>query len=85
MDEPTTGLNLSDIDHFFRIIKALVEKDNTVIIIEHNLYIIKYADWIIDMGPEGGIKGGKIIFQGTPEDMVKDKISITGKYLKNAL
>ena len=85
MDEPTTGLHLSDIENFYRIIKALVEKDNTVIIIEHNLDIIKYADWIIDMGPEGGKKGGEIIFQGTPEDLVKDKKSITGKYLKNIL
>ncbi len=85
MDEPTTGLHLSDIDNFYRIIKALVEKGNTVIIIEHNLDIIKYADWIIDMGPEGGIKGGDVIFQGTPEDMVKDEKSMTGKYLINVL
>jgi len=85
MDEPTTGLHLSDIDNFYRIIKALVEKGNTVIIIEHNLDIIKYADWIIDMGPDGGQKGGEVVFQGTPEDMVKDEKSMTGKYLINVL
>ncbi|MBN2535940.1 MAG: excinuclease ABC subunit UvrA [Spirochaetales bacterium] len=82
MDEPTTGLHLSDIDNFYKIIKTLVEKNNTVIIIEHNLDIIKYADWIIDMGPEGGKNGGEIIFQGTPEELVKDKASLTGIYLK---
>jgi len=85
MDEPTTGLHLSDIEKFYSIIKALVKKDNSVIIIEHNLDIIKYADWIIDMGPEGGNNGGEIVFQGTPEEMVKDKKTITGKYLKNVL
>ena len=82
MDEPTTGLHLSDIENFYRIIKTLVDKKNTVIIIEHNLDIIKYADWIIDMGPEGGKKGGEIVFQGTPEDLIADNSSITGKHLK---
>lgn len=83
MDEPTTGLHMSDIDQFYQIVKALVEKDNTVIIIEHNLDIIKYADWIIDMGPEGGKKGGEVIFQGLPEDLVNESRSCTGKFLKN--
>lgn len=85
MDEPTTGLHMSDIDTFYKIVDALVNNDNTVIIIEHNLDIIKYADWIIDMGPEGGKKGGELIFQGLPEDLVKCEQSITGKYLQNVL
>jgi len=84
MDEPTTGLHLSDIDNFYKIVKSLVAKHNTVIIIEHNLEIIKQADWIIDIGPEGGKKGGEVIFEGTPEDIVNCEKSITGKYLKRA-
>lgn len=85
MDEPTTGLHMSDIDNFYRIVKSLVDKNNTVIIIEHNLDIIRYADWIIDMGPEGGKKGGELIFQGTPEELVQCKASYTGKYLKQLI
>ena len=85
MDEPTTGLHMSDIDNFYGIIKSLADKNNTVIIIEHNLDIIKYADWIIDMGPEGGKKGGELIFQGIPEDIINCARSITGKYLKNVI
>jgi excinuclease UvrABC ATPase subunit len=85
MDEPTTGLHMSDINNFYRIVKNLVDKDNTVIIIEHNLDIIKYADWIIDLGPGGGKNGGHVMFEGIPEDLVKDKKSITGKYLKEYL
>ncbi len=81
MDEPTTGLHMSDIDNFYRIIRSLVDNHNTVVIIEHNLDIIRYADWIIDMGPEGGKNGGELIFQGTPEELVKCERSITGKYL----
>ncbi|MGD9200430.1 MAG: excinuclease ABC subunit UvrA [Chitinispirillia bacterium] len=81
LDEPTTGLHLSDIEKFCLIINSLVENNNTVIIIEHNTDIIKYADWIIDIGPEGGKKGGEIIFEGTPEDLVKDKKSVTGIFL----
>jgi len=85
MDEPTTGLHLSDIDNFYRIVKSLVANENTVVIIEHNLDIIKYADWIIDLGPEGGRKGGELIFQGLPEDIVNCTRSLTGKYLKNMI
>lgn len=85
MDEPTTGLHMSDIDNFHKIVKTLVNKDNTVIIIEHNLDIIKFSDWIIDMGPEGGENGGELIFQGLPEDIVNCEQSITGKYLKNVI
>ena len=85
MDEPTTGLHLSDIDNFYRIVKSLVANENTVVIIEHNLDIIKFADWIIDLGPEGGKKGGGLIFQGLPEDIVNCDRSVTGKYLKNMI
>lgn len=85
MDEPTTGLHMSDVNHFYQIIKTLVKNDNTVIIIEHNLDIVKYADWIIDMGPEGGKKGGELLFEGLPEDLLKCERSLTGKYLKPLL
>ncbi|MBP1673440.1 MAG: UvrABC system protein [Bacteroidetes bacterium] len=85
MDEPTTGLHMSDIDNFYRIINNLVDKNNTVIIIEHNLDIIKYADWIIDLGPEGGKRGGELLFQGTPEELVRCSKSITGQYLDHYL
>lgn len=85
MDEPTTGLHMSDIDNFYKIVKTLVKNENTVIIIEHNLDIIKFADWIIDMGPEGGKNGGELLFQGFPEDIVNCEQSITGKYLKNVI
>lgn len=85
MDEPTTGLHMSDVNHFYQIIKTLVKNDNTVIIIEHNLDIIKYADWIIDMGPEGGKKGGELLFEGLPEELLKCERSLTGKYLKPLL
>lgn len=85
MDEPTTGLHMSDIDNFYRIIKSLIAKNNTVIIIEHNLDIIKAADWIIDLGPEGGKKGGKLIFQGIPEDMIHCSDSYTARYLRDLL
>jgi len=85
MDEPTTGLHMSDIDNFYKIVKSLVANNNTVVIIEHNLDIIKYADWIIDMGPEGGKNGGKLLFQGLTEDILNCKQSITGRYLKSIL
>lgn len=85
MDEPTTGLHMSDIDNFYRIVQALVAKNNTVVIIEHNLDIIKYADWIIDMGPEGGKKGGELIFQGIPEEIVNFSNSYTARFLKDLL
>jgi excinuclease ABC subunit A len=85
MDEPTTGLHLSDIDNFYRIIRSLVDNHNTVVVIEHNLDIIKYADWVIDMGPEGGKKGGEVLFEGTPEGLVNCEKSFTGKCLKNVI
>jgi len=83
MDEPTTGLHMSDISHLLAVINRLVDTGNTVIVIEHNLHIIKNADWIIDMGPEGGSKGGKVIFEGTPKQLLRAKRSLTGEYLRN--
>ena len=82
MDEPTTGLHMSDIGHLMEVINRLVDTGNTVVVIEHNLHVIKNADWIIDMGPEGGSKGGKVIFEGTPQELLKAKHSLTGKYLR---
>ncbi len=82
MDEPTTGLHMSDISHLLGIINRLVDAGNTVIVIEHNLDVIKNADWIIDMGPEGGNKGGWVMFEGTPKDLLKAKQSLTSAYLK---
>ena len=84
-DEPTTGLHIHDIDQLLRIMYKLRDKGNTIVIIEHNLDIIKTADWIIDMGPEGGNKGGRIIAKGTPEIVANNKKSYTGKYLKKIL
>ena len=81
MDEPTTGLHMADIERLLTIIKNLVNNHNTVIVIEHNLDVIKNADWIIDLGPEGGAKGGQILFEGTPEDLINCNRSYTGKYL----
>jgi excinuclease UvrABC ATPase subunit len=81
LDEPTTGLHMSDITGILNIIDRLVEKGNTVIVIEHNLDVIRRADWIIDVGPEGGSKGGRILFEGTPADLKDCKESITAKYL----
>ena len=81
MDEPTTGLHMSDISNFLAIINRLVDSGNTVIVIEHNLDVIKNADWIIDMGPEGGNKGGKVMFEGTPKQLLSAKHSLTSAYL----
>jgi excinuclease UvrABC ATPase subunit len=85
MDEPTTGLHMSDIGHLLSIMNRLVDAKNTVIVIEHNLDIIKNADWIIDMGPEGGSKGGRVMFEGTPEQILSADHSITGVYLRQEL
>lgn len=84
-DEPTTGLHFHDINKLMSAFNALVDNGNTVLIIEHNLDVIKCADWIIDLGPEGGKKGGNIVFTGTPEDIVNCEESYTGKYLKDKL
>ncbi len=85
LDEPTTGLHFEDIKHLLVVIDKLVNKGNTVIIIEHNLDVIKVADHVIDLGPEGGRLGGKILFEGTPEKLVKSKKSHTARYLKEEL
>jgi excinuclease ABC subunit A len=85
LDEPTTGLHLDDIKKLIYVLKKLVEKGNTVLVIEHNLSVIKNADWIIDLGPEGGEKGGYIVAEGTPEEIAKNKNSYTGRYLKRVL
>ncbi|MEY8767177.1 excinuclease ABC subunit UvrA [Francisella philomiragia] len=85
LDEPTTGLHFYDIHQLLKVIMDLRDRGNTVVIIEHNLDVIKMADWILDLGPEGGSKGGQIIFEGTPEDITKCKKSYTGKYLSNLL
>jgi len=82
LDEPTTGLHFEDIRHLLKVLNKLVDKGNSIIIIEHNLDVIKMADHIIDIGPEGGKGGGKIIAEGTPEELIKVKGSYTGKYLK---
>ena len=85
LDEPTTGLHFHDIDMLLKVIHRLRDQGNTVVIIEHNLDVIKTADWIVDLGPEGGAGGGQIIATGTPEDIVKEKNSMTGKYLVSML
>ncbi len=85
MDEPTTGLHMADVHRLLGIVRSLVDAGNTVIVIEHNLDVIKRADWVIDMGPEGGKKGGQIIAEGTPEDIAKVESSYTGAFLKDLL
>ncbi len=81
LDEPTTGLHFEDVRKLLEVLHQLVEQGNTVVVIEHNLDVIKTADWVLDLGPEGGVKGGEIVAQGTPEDVVKVKASFTGRYL----
>lgn len=81
MDEPTTGLHMSDIGHLLEIMNRLVDAGNTVIVIEHNLDVISQADWIIDMGPDGGSKGGQVVFEGAPPQIIQAEQSITGRYL----
>ncbi|MEL7145171.1 MAG: excinuclease ABC subunit UvrA [Bacteroidota bacterium] len=85
LDEPTTGLHFQDIEHLLSVLNKLADKGNTVLIIEHNLDVIKVADYIIDLGPEGGDGGGEIIAEGTPEQVVKKKVGYTGKFLKEEL
>ena len=85
LDEPTTGLHFQDIQLLLDVIHTLRKHGNTIVIIEHNLDVVKTADWIIDMGPEGGAGGGMIIATGTPEEVAKNAKSYTGKYLKPLL
>jgi excinuclease ABC subunit A len=81
LDEPTTGLHFEDVRKLLEVLHRLVEQGNSVVVIEHNLDVIKTADWIIDMGPEGGVKGGEIVAEGTPEQVAKEPRSYTGHYL----
>jgi excinuclease ABC subunit A len=85
LDEPSTGLHFHDIKHLLNVVHKLVNKGNTVIIIEHNLDIIKVADHIIDLGPDGGRKGGEVIFSGRPEELIQQKDNYTAQYLKDEL
>jgi len=85
LDEPTTGLHFDDIKLLLHVLSSLVASGNTVVVIEHNLDVIKTADWIIDMGPEGGDEGGRIVAEGSPEKIAKSPKSYTGQYLKKEL
>lgn len=85
LDEPTTGLHFEDLRKLIIVLRKLVEQDNTVVVIEHNLDLVKNADWVIDMGPEGGDKGGMIVAEGTPEDIVSNEKSVTGEELRSYL
>ncbi len=85
LDEPTTGLHFADVDQLLKVLQRLVDRGNTIVVIEHNLDVIKCADWVIDLGPEGGARGCKIIATGTPEEIVRKKASITGEYLRPLL
>ncbi|HLD82201.1 MAG TPA: hypothetical protein VJA22_03285, partial [Patescibacteria group bacterium] len=85
LDEPTTGLHFEDVGRLLGVLERLVEKGNSVLVIEHNMDVIKTADWLIDLGPEGGEKGGKIICAGSPEDVVQCQESYTGNFLKKHL
>lgn len=85
LDEPTVGLHYHDVEMLLKVLNKLIDKGNTVIVIEHNLHVIKAADYVIDLGPEGGERGGKIVAKGTPEEITNNKHSITGKYLKEYL
>jgi excinuclease ABC subunit A len=85
LDEPTTGLHFADIQLLLDVIHRLRDAGNTIVIIEHNLDVIKTADWIVDMGPEGGDGGGMIIAEGTPEQVAQNEVSYTAKYLKSML
>jgi excinuclease ABC subunit A len=83
LDEPTVGLHFADVQALLDVLDRLVETGNTVLVIEHNLDVIRAADWVVDLGPEGGDKGGMIVFEGTPARIVKSKKSYTGKYLRS--
>ncbi len=85
LDEPTTGLHFEDIKHLLKVLNKLVDKGNTVVVIEHNMDVIKVADYIVDIGPEGGVGGGEVVFSGTPEDLIKVKRSHTARFLKEEL
>ena len=85
LDEPTTGLHAADVKTVMELLDSLVERGNTVIVIEHNLDVMKQADYIIDVGPDGGTAGGQIVFTGTPQEMAASGQTITAEYLRKAL
>jgi excinuclease ABC subunit A len=85
IDEPTTGLSFYDVHHLLNVLQRLVDKGNSILVIEHNLDVIRCADWVIDLGPEGGDKGGEVIVVGTPEDVAQNQRSYTGQYLQGVL
>jgi len=85
LDEPTTGLHFADVEKLLHVLQRLVDKGNTVLVIEHNMEVIKNSDYIIDLGPDGGDKGGEVVFSGSPEELITHKKSYTGQYLKKVL
>ena len=85
LDEPTVGLHYDDVARLIQVLDLLVSKGNTVVVIEHNMDLIKCADYLIDIGPEGGVGGGQLVAKGTPEEVASNKNSYTGKYLKKVL
>ena len=85
LDEPSVGLHWYDLDKLIKIIQQLADQGNTILIIEHNLDLIKVADYIIDLGPEGGNGGGEVVATGTPHELAKNKKSVTGQYLRGVL
>jgi excinuclease ABC subunit A len=85
LDEPTTGLHFADVEKLLHVLSRLVEAGNTVLVIEHNLDVIAHADWVVDLGPEGGAEGGRIVAEGTPEQVARVAASHTGKYLAQLL
>jgi excinuclease ABC subunit A len=85
LDEPTTGLHFEDVNKLLGVLNRLVDTGNTVVVIEHNLDVIKSSDWVIDMGPEGGFRGGTVVAEGTPEDVAKVSASYTGQFLVEIL
>ena len=82
LDEPTTGLHFADVDRLLQVLQRLVDAGNSIVVIEHNLEVIKGADWLIDLGPEGGDAGGQVIAEGTPEEVAENERSYTGHFLK---
>ena len=85
LDEPTTGLHASDVEKVMELLDGLVDRGNTVIVIEHNLDVMKRADWLIDVGPDGGTAGGEVVFAGTPKEMAERAHTITAEYLRRSL
>ncbi|MCY3944511.1 MAG: hypothetical protein OXG18_12245, partial [Gemmatimonadetes bacterium] len=85
LDEPTTGLHFEDVRILLRVLHSLVDIGNTVVVIEHNLHVVKTADWVIDLGPEGGDRGGRIVAAGPPEEVVLESASHTGRFLEPLL